>query len=89
MKFIVMESFFLNISPRTWNLQSRQNSKSKSTNLLIFLLTEKYIFGGNCLIRSKTAVLENILRLNWMIFFKKVILKWIYMGFLGNIRWIT
>ena len=58
---------FLNISPQTSNLLSRQISKTKSTTNWNFLQIELNILGTNCLIRSKTTIMKKVLRLNWLV----------------------
>ena len=80
--------FFLNIPSQTRNLLPRLFQKLSLLTNLIFLLTEQYIFGANCLIRSKAAIVWKILKLNWMIS-EIMVRKETKRAFYRTIRWIT
>ena len=58
---------FLNISPQTRNLLSRQFSKTKSINQFDYFADWVKYFGTNCLSQSKTEIVRKISRLNGMI----------------------
>ena len=63
MEFLIMVEISKNISPQNWEFLNTYFKKlSPLNNLILFLLIELYIFGTNCLIRSKNSNCVKILR---------------------------